>query len=124
MLTLGLPVRCISKQRPRAYIRAGKVAHYMNADYMKWKSDVAARLREMYAGPPFEGPLSLSIIAYYRLAPKGDVDNLAGALMDAANGILWHDDGQILRLCVERLNNTGRDGISLLIKEYKYEVKE
>ena len=33
---------------------------------------------------------------------RRDVDNLAGAIMDALNGVLWRDDSQILRLVAEK----------------------
>jgi Holliday junction resolvase RusA-like endonuclease len=113
-------VHCISKQRPRSYVRNGKIAHYMNNQYTAWKNDIATRLRAAYSGPPLEQMLSLNIVVGYQKAPKGDVDNLAGALMDAANGVLWHDDGQVKRLCIERLDKSGTDSILIEVGAYQY----
>ena len=35
-------------------------------------------------------------------AGKPDADNLAKAIMDALNGVAWHDDGQVARLGVAK----------------------
>ena len=67
---------------------------------------------------PFTGPLVVTIKAVYAL-PKGkyrkrvprlsepsqnakDVDNIAKAVLDAGNGVLWVDDHQVWRLTVEK----------------------
>lgn len=34
---------------------------------------------------------------------RPDIENLAKAVMDAANGVLWIDDSQVVRLSVEKL---------------------
>lgn len=34
--------------------------------------------------------------------PKGDVDNYAKAILDGFNGVLYHDDDQIVRMTVEK----------------------
>jgi Holliday junction resolvase RusA-like endonuclease len=36
------------------------------------------------------------------VAQINDGDNLAKAVMDAGNGVLWNDDGQVAHLVVER----------------------
>ena len=48
------------------------------------------QLKEQWQGPPLEGPIRLEL----RVKGEGraDADNIIGALMDAANGILWVDD--------------------------------
>jgi Holliday junction resolvase RusA-like endonuclease len=66
---------------------------------------------------PLEGPLSVSILAvfpcpkseYLKRTPRpirwhtkknGDVDNIAKAVLDAGNSILWLDDSQVAMLHV------------------------
>jgi Holliday junction resolvase RusA-like endonuclease len=39
---------------------------------------------------------------YYR-EKKPDADNLAKAIMDAGNGVMWHDDAQIVTLTVRKV---------------------
>lgn len=74
-----------------------------------------ARLRQ----PAFEGPVELRIVAVFE-CPRSehrkrtpvprrprdtapDADNVAKAVMDAGTGILWHDDGQVARLVVDKV---------------------
>lgn len=68
---------------------------------------------------PHTGPVRLSILAVFSCpksdhrkrdprprrracGSRNDVDNIAKAVMDAGNGILWLDDGQIAELYVEK----------------------
>lgn len=37
-----------------------------------------------------------------------DVDNVAKACLDALTGVIWHDDSQVRRLTVEKLDGDGR----------------
>lgn len=63
--------------------------------------------------PKFEGPIFLSIrfdlskpkSAKKRMYPsvRPDIDNLTKSVLDAANGILFEDDGQIVALHVEKV---------------------
>lgn len=48
-------------------------------------------------------PAIVLVLAFYLPdRRRRDVDNLAGAVMDALNGVLWRDDSQIVRLVVEK----------------------
>jgi Holliday junction resolvase RusA-like endonuclease len=40
--------------------------------------------------------------ARLRTVQEDDPDNVAKAVMDAGNGVLWNYDGQVARLVVER----------------------
>mgnify|MGYP001564062670 CR=1 FL=1 len=110
-----IPLRCMSKARPRV-TRKGWT--YMPRPYVKWKQDVAAILRSQHVGPPLQGNLSLT--AHIDLTPKGgrppDLDNLIGAILDAANSILFHDDAQLsaLHLSLDRRATTNTIHLSLI----------
>lgn len=79
-----------------------------------YKSVIQLSARVKHKGPPLEGPLQLWIWFYFErpksLAPstrthpyfyhRPDFDNIAKAVCDALNGILWKDDGQIAAACV------------------------
>jgi Holliday junction resolvase RusA-like endonuclease len=38
--------------------------------------------------------------------PKADVDNVAKAVLDAINGVAWHDDSQVAELIVRKSYGT------------------
>jgi len=77
----------------------------------------AARARGI--GAPLDGPLEVHILAVFTLpksawkkrAPvprqyhtkRGDPDNIAKAVLDAANGVLLRDDAEVSRLMVLKL---------------------
>lgn len=48
------------------------------------------KIKEQYDGPPLKGPLRVEMELHGE--GRGDIDNVAGALMDTANGVLWVDD--------------------------------
>lgn len=47
-------------------------------------------IRQQWKQDPLEGPIKLDVECYGE--GRVDADNLIGALMDAAQGILWFDD--------------------------------
>ena len=65
--------------------------------------------------PLLDGPVAVQIVCQYRLgdgriAPQGatapvgppDVDNLSKLILDALNGVWWHDDAQVIDLHVRK----------------------
>lgn len=87
-----------SKARPRL-TRYGKA--YMPAAYKKAQSRLRADLASQWSSAPLEGPVWLDIQVYGE--GRGDLDNIAGAFMDAAQGVLFTDDrvSVISRLTIE-----------------------
>lgn len=99
-----LPVKPFGKQRPRM----GKFGVYTP----KATKDVEAEIRwYLKAAKPkpekLTGPVSVHIVCTFEKpasAPKSriwptvkpDIDNLAKTVLDAANGILWNDDAQVI----------------------------
>lgn len=69
-----------------------------------------AAMQALGTGQLLDGPLSASILCVFPTkrktrtakATKPDCDNLAKSTLDALNGVLYHDDGQIVRLSVEK----------------------
>ncbi|TRO95267.1 RusA family crossover junction endodeoxyribonuclease [Glycocaulis profundi] len=53
---------------------------------------------------PKWGPYEVFItIERTETSPKHDVDNVAKAVLDALNGVVFHDDSQVERLHVEKI---------------------
>ena len=58
--------------------------------YTDKRKAMLEEIKRQYTGEPLEGPLRLEIEVEGE--GRGDLDNVAGALMDCANGVLWTDD--------------------------------
>jgi Holliday junction resolvase RusA-like endonuclease len=111
------------KGRPRATVRAGFARVYTDAATRKYEASVRAVAQKAMAGrDPLEGPLSLSL-RFRMPIPKSatkrakagmasgeiahcsrpDLDNCQKALMDAMNGVVFCDDGQVVRAFTTKL---------------------
>ena len=75
-----------------------------------FKASVRLAASQAYSGPPIEGPLQATLCFVFQSkskqrrykATKPDTDNLAKGLLDSLNGLLYRDDGQVVRLHVEK----------------------
>ena len=91
---------------PRARTnRSGK--HYLPRPYVAYRDLLAMHLLAAYrkqAGRtvPTTDPIRLSVAFYRCSRRKADLDNLAKAVMDAGNGVVWLDDDQVERLVAGR----------------------
>ena len=87
-----------SKARPRL-TRNGHA--YMPAAYKEAQGKMRRQIKEQWTEGPLEGPISL--LLRVKGEGRGDTDNIAGAFMDAAQGIVFVDDrvNVIPRLAIE-----------------------
>ena len=53
---------------------------------------------------PLQGPVAVSVIAY-RPRRRGDIDNLAKAILDGLNGYAYEDDAQVVHLSMTRYDD-------------------
>jgi Holliday junction resolvase RusA-like endonuclease len=83
---LRLEMPLFSKARPRL----GAHGAFMPSAYKEKQRKMRLLLREQWKRDPLEGPIRLCVKCYGEA--RVDADNLIGALMDAAQGILWFDD--------------------------------
>lgn len=129
-VSITIPGEPCAQGRPRAFrAKSGAIRTYDPEKSRSWKG--AAQLHYIHAlrsagleAPGFgDQPVELRITAvftcpksHHRKMPiprrartgRPDPDNLAKAVMDAANGILFADDAQVVRLVVEKW--TGAQG--------------
>lgn len=99
-----------SKARPRVT----KNGTFMPKAYQDKRKAMLAAIKEQYTGAPLEGPLRLEIDVSGE--GRADTDNIAGALMDCANGVLWVDDrvNVISELQVRWRKNTKANSVWLV----------
>lgn len=107
-----IPMRPFAKDRPR---RDSNGRMYMSPKYKEAKRICAQHLR---AGKHemIEGDVQLSLVFNYSKGPFADIDNLAGGFMDAANGILWKDDKQVVSLLASR-TKSDKDSIYYAVSD-------
>jgi Holliday junction resolvase RusA-like endonuclease len=109
------------KGRPKASSRGGFVRMYTPALTRQYE-DKIARLGEIARGdwPVLDTPISLRVIAHHPIPAswskkkqqlalagdcipgKPDLDNVAKAVLDALNGVIYLDDKQVVRLVAEK----------------------
>lgn len=108
--------RCVPKGRPRAVARGRFVRMYTPKTTVNWEAAVrAAALAAIREHPdyPLRGAVIVDLIfsvfasrQRYRKNPlfdvAPDVDNLAKAVLDGMNEIVYRDDGQVVRLFVAK----------------------
>lgn len=73
--------------------------------YRRWIKTVKAAAQALWptGKQPILRLVTVSITNYYTLAPP-DVDNIIKPIMDALNGITYIDDGQVNRVCSEKVD--------------------
>ena len=128
-LTFTIPGEPCSQGRPRAFRYRAKdgqqrVGMYDPQKSRSWKGVAQVHMQQAMDAAGQTAPLYLShspvdvlVVAVftcprgdYRKGPvprrphakRGDAENIAKAVMDAATGILWVDDAQVARLVVEK----------------------
>lgn len=83
-----LRVPLMSKARPRTPRRGGRP--YTPEAYRQWLATTKAVLSEWWTVAPL--PKVTVIHMLFRGPARGDLDNLAGAVLDAGKGVVWLDD--------------------------------
>ena len=117
-ITLTIPGEPCAQGRPRLTTFGGHARAYDPPKSRLWKGVAAMFMRDAMAGrAPMQGALQVQIRATWtcpvsatkrdgaapRLrAKKPDAENVAKAVLDAGNGVLWGDDAQVARLVVEK----------------------
>ncbi len=123
MIQFAIPGAPVAKGRPRFTVRGGFASAYTPADTRKYEASVRALAVAAMAGAePSAAPVELLLELRMPIPPswskkkqvaaaagkvratkKPDIDNVAKGVLDACNGVLFVDDGQIVLLTVRKL---------------------
>lgn len=117
-----VPGKPVGKGRPRAAKQGKHITLYTPEKTVSYESTVALAASQAMAGKPLiDGPVS---VIMQMVAPvpgswsnrkkdhaldgiimpitKPDMDNVVKAIFDAVNGVVWHDDTQVVDLQVRK----------------------
>ena len=89
-------VPLMSKARPRSSPRGGRP--YMPPAYIQWKSNLRGLMGEWWTAEPLSKIAVLTLV--FSGPARGDLDNMAGAVLDAGNGLIWTDDRVNVISCI------------------------
>lgn len=115
LVELWIPALPVAQPRPRAFNRGGKAATIVSAPsdhpVHAFKATCAMVARRVWGRVLIDHPIALDIVFVFprtkrdmrKSAPIGrldhgkkpDADNLAKAVTDALNGVLWRDDSLV-----------------------------
>lgn len=121
-IVFTVPGTPVAKGRPRATTISGRARMFTPAKTARYESTVAlAAQQAMGTRTPFDGPLVVDAVALFdvpaswsqkkraaalagEVKPTGrpDLDNIAKALGDGCNGVLWTDDSRIVQLTIAK----------------------
>lgn len=135
IVTLSIPGEPRGKARPRFFARkGGGIGNYNDTKTASYENLVKFCAQEQFHEALWEGPVRVSIKAYFS-APKStkksllayvinellycikkpDVDNIAKITCDALNKVVYHDDAQVAELIVsKRYSKTPRVEIVII----------
>lgn len=120
LLRLVLQLHPHAQRRPRATRIGNHVRVYDDPSSSRWKKAAAAELQaQMGRRKPLTGLLSVLVVCGFPCPAKDrrkgspkpvrwadvrqDADNLAKSLLDAANGVIYEDDRQVVELVVHKV---------------------
>jgi len=94
----GRPVPAVRMTGRGKYVKQAAQRYLAYKDYVGWKAREA-----MQKQMPLEGPVSVEIWAYLSGGKRpGDADNIAKAILDGMNCIVYLDDTQVVDLVIHR----------------------
>ncbi len=131
------------KQRPRICRNNGRSMAYTPRQTVEYKKLIKARYNAV-SGAKFDKnePLVINVVALFQVpksaskkskkmmingqilpTKKPDIDNIAKVVLDALNGICYHDDAQICQICCKKMY-AKNPGIQVLIKKCEEQTHE
>ncbi len=96
MIRFEVPGRPIPAAR---MTRRGKWTSKQAQRYLAFKEQVGWCARSV-CPEPLAGSVAVEVRAWWSGGQHGDADNIAKAVLDGCNGVLWDDDRQVVELHV------------------------
>jgi Holliday junction resolvase RusA-like endonuclease len=115
----------IGKGRPKAVRMGNAVRMYTPKKTAEYETDIAFKAAQLMGDiPPLETPVEVGVHAYYpipaswskkrqqaainglEIPGKPDLDNVAKAVLDALNGVVYVDDKQVITMWITKRYST------------------
>ena len=134
-VTFSLEGISVPKGRPKFSRRGGFARVYTPKKTADYETAIKTQAQAMMNREPLETPLAVylcfrlpvpkshskkrteaCLIGAEKPTKKPDLDNLAKAVLDGLNGVVWRDDSQIVSLHVTKVYSSA-GGVDVLVKE-------
>lgn len=93
----GRPVPAVRMTRRSKHVNQAAQRYLAFKDCVGWAARTAMRQQH-----PLQTPCAVEIWAYISGGRPGDSDNIAKAILDGMNGIIYQDDTQVVDLIIHR----------------------
>ena len=97
------------------HCKFGYPSGYMNAKGKDIKKQYQDEMWKQRNGRMLDSLIVLEVRMYFKTKGKHDIDNFSKLILDAGNGILWEDDGQIQKLILEKYYDKENPRVELII---------
>jgi Holliday junction resolvase RusA-like endonuclease len=135
MICFEIPGQPVSKGRARSHRRGNYIAHYTPEKTVNYENLVKiVAMQDMKGKQLISGPISMVISLFFQIPEswsnkkrlsalngtvrptvKPDLDNCVKSLCDAINGIVWHDDKQVVEVTVKKFySDRPRANVSII----------
>lgn len=88
---------------------------YMSALGKTTKEGYQWEMKSQYKGKPLLEPISVVAEFFFKDNLRRDVDNYNKLVLDAASGVLWKDDSQIVELIIRKFVDKKKPRVELVI---------
>ena len=109
-MKITINIEPVALARPR--VNTTNRGRYLPAKSRRFLDDLHCLVRAAFNRLPFDKPLAVTLHFYRPRTPTaknfGDIDNLAKAVLDACNGVIWSDDRLITELHCYKHKGSGK----------------
>lgn len=110
---LTLPYPPSANRYWRSIVIAGSVRVLVSSEAREYKRRCAA-IAAIACQSPMEGPLGMSL-AVFRPMRRGDLSNRIKVIEDAMQGIVFHDDNQVVRIEAQRHEDKANPRVEVVV---------
>lgn len=136
VVSFEIPGNPVAKGRARAFKQGNYIAHYTPEKTVNYENLVKmVAVQDMKGKQLISGPVSMVISLFFQIPEswsnkkrlsalngtvrptvKPDLDNCCKVVADALNGVVWHDDKQVVEVVVKKFYSD-RPRANVLITE-------
>lgn len=112
-IKLTLPYPPSANRYWRSIVIGGSVRVLVSSEAREYKRRCAA-IAAVACPSPLEGPLGMSL-AVFRPMRRGDLSNRIKVIEDAMQGVVFHDDNQVIRIDAQRHDDKTNPRVEVVV---------